>query len=107
MRHPKVDPWVEAARRCSYRRRRLTQEAEGPGAGDGLGPVGRAELAEDVTDMLLDRVQYHDELVGDLLVGPAHGQQLEDLQFAAAQRLDKPGTPGRVRGRPWPVRMDG
>src|SRR5829696_1253895 len=50
-----------------------------PGAGHGLGAVGRAELAEDVADVLLDRVQGHHQLPGDLPVGPAGGEQPEHL----------------------------
>ena len=43
-------------------------QAELPGPRDGLGPVGGAELAQDVADVLLDRVERHDQVVGDALV---------------------------------------
>ena len=39
-------------------------EAELPGPGDGLGAVGRAELAEKMADMLLHGVEGDDELTG-------------------------------------------
>jgi hypothetical protein len=38
---------------------RLPEQPEHPGTGDGLGAVGRAELVEDVADVLLDRVEGH------------------------------------------------
>src|SRR5215469_8151086 len=34
----------------------------------GLGPVGRAELAQDMGNVLFDRVERHDQLAGDPLV---------------------------------------
>src|SRR5262245_36552427 len=71
----------------------LVEHPQCPGAGDGLGAVGRAELAEDVADVLFDGVEHHHQLVGYLLVRPARGQQPQHLQLPAAQRL------GRLRGR--------
>jgi hypothetical protein len=53
----------------------LGDQAELPRAGDGLGAVGRAELAEDVGDVLFDRVEADYQLVGDALVRRARGQQ--------------------------------
>lgn len=47
---------------------RLWQQPQSPSAGDGLGAVSRAELVENVADMLLDGVEHHDKLVGDLPV---------------------------------------
>ena len=43
-------------------------QAELPGPRDGLGAVGRAELAQDVGHVRLDRVERHDQVVGDALV---------------------------------------
>ena len=43
-------------------------QAELPGPRDGLGPVGGAELAQDVGHVLFDRVERHDQVVGDALV---------------------------------------
>ena len=43
-------------------------QAELPGPRDGLGAVGGAELAQDVGHVLFDRVERHDQVVGDALV---------------------------------------
>ena len=43
-------------------------QAEFPGPRDGLGPVGGAELAQHVGHVLFDRVERHDQVVGDALV---------------------------------------
>jgi hypothetical protein len=75
-RHPKVPAgwnaaaWRSLTRRC-YRAGRGAMsgdQAELPGPRDGLGPVGRAELAQDVGHVLFDRVQRHHQVVGDALV---------------------------------------
>jgi hypothetical protein len=42
--------------------------------GDGLGAVGRAELAQDVADVLLDGIEGDHELARDGLVRPAGRQ---------------------------------
>ena len=55
--NPKVLPGVASG-----------DQAELPGPRDGLGPVGGAELAQDMGDVLLDRVERHDQVVGDALV---------------------------------------
>src|SRR5215469_4338156 len=75
-RHPKVPAgWNVAAglsltRRC-YRAGWVAMsgdQAELPGPGGGLGPVGGAELAQDVAHVLFDRVERHHQVVGDALV---------------------------------------
>jgi hypothetical protein len=43
-------------------------QAELAGPGDGLGAVGGAELAQDVGHVLFDRVERHEQVVGDALV---------------------------------------
>src|SRR5262249_8355618 len=67
----------------------LGDQPELAGAGDGLGAVGRAELAEHVGDVFLDGVEGDDEVAGDLLVGGAAGEQVQHLQFAGGQRVDQ------------------
>jgi hypothetical protein len=60
-----------------------------------------------VADVFLHRGQRHDELVGDLLVGLARGQQPQHLQLAAAQRLGQPRLPGVAGGRRGGTRRGG
>ena len=55
---------------------RSGDQAELACAGDGLGAVGRAELAQDVADVLLDGIEGDHELVRDDLVRPACRQHL-------------------------------
>ncbi len=47
-----------------------------------LGPGGDAELVKDARDVLLDSVRRDDEHLGDALVGPSLGHQLEHLALA-------------------------
>src|SRR5262249_35162690 len=75
-RHPKVRAgWNVAARgpvtRRWYRAGREAVAGDGaqlPGSRWGLGAVGGAELAQEVGDVLFDRVQRHDQVAGDALV---------------------------------------
>src|SRR5262249_60354363 len=75
-RHPKVPTWWNVAAEViphpKVLRGRLGavsgDQAELPRPRDGLGPVGGAELAQDVGHVLLDRVQRHHQVVGDALV---------------------------------------
>ncbi len=46
----------------------LGDQAESAGPGDGLGAVSRAELGEDVADVLFDGVEGDHEAVGDALI---------------------------------------
>src|SRR5262249_6726337 len=78
----------------------LGGQPEFPRPGDGLGAVGRAELAEQVADVLLDGVEGDDELAGDGLVRLSGRQHLEHLELAAGQRVDQAGYRGGVR-RGW------
>ena len=55
------------------------------GVGGGLHPVGEVQLLERVVDVVLDRALGDRQLVGDLLVGHAGGDELEDLGLAAGQ----------------------
>jgi hypothetical protein len=55
-----------------------------PGAGDCFGPVGDIELAIDTGRVGFDGAPGHDELLSDLLVGPAQGDELENLQLPLA-----------------------
>src|SRR5215216_8106220 len=46
---------------------------------------GQLELGEDVLDVVLDRLDAEEQLVGDLLVGVALGHQAQDLGLAGGQ----------------------
>jgi hypothetical protein len=61
---------------------RVGDQAELAGAGDGFGAVGRAELAQQVADVLLDSVEGDHQLPGDARVRRAGGQQHQHLQLA-------------------------
>ncbi len=85
-RHPKVRMRVEPsasrplARQCRQARlghdsaagigcgAGLGDQAEFAGLGDGFGAVSRAELGEDVADVLFDGVEGDHEAVGDALI---------------------------------------
>ena len=60
----------------------LGDQSELAGLGDGLGAVGRPQLAQDVADVLFDGVEGDHQLPGDARVRRAGGQQRQHLQFA-------------------------
>ena len=62
----------------------LWEETELSGARHRFGPVGDIQLAIDACRVGFDCTQGYDELIGDLLVGPAPGHELEDFQLAPA-----------------------
>src|SRR6185503_7971916 len=55
---------------------------------DGLGPVIHGQLAQDRAHVVLDRLLADRERVGDLLVGHALGDVVEDLDLARGQRRE-------------------
>src|SRR5215831_2313827 len=67
-------------------------QAELPGPRGGLGAVGGAEFAQEVGDVLLDRVERHHQVVGDATVGQAAATGFTDIPT--------PGNAGRPPGRP-------
>src|ERR1700733_12471651 len=76
----------------------LWREAEV--ARDGLRPVDRSELAEDVPHMRLDGALRDHEMVSDLRVRGADGEQPQHVALAFRQLLVADGAPGLVpRGR--------
>ena len=75
-----------------HRRKRL-QEPLSVGDDRGLRPVGRAELPDDVLDVLLDRVLGDREPAADLLVRQPLSEQPQDRRLARRQR--------EVRRRAW------
>src|SRR5205809_5399359 len=56
-----------------------------------LRAIGEPELAEDVADVGLDRLLGHAELEGDRLIGPAAGDEGEDLALAGRERVGRRG----------------
>src|SRR5690348_6082853 len=63
-------------------------------AGDGRGglePVGCPEFAQDVRDVDADGLDADDERRGDLAVGVAAGEEVQDLRLARGQAEDFPG----------------
>ena len=62
----------------------LGEDTELPGARHRLGPVGDVQLAVNTGRVGLDGAWGHKELLGDLLVGPAQGYEVENLQFTLA-----------------------
>jgi hypothetical protein len=82
-RHPKVDLLVESlaagvvhegAGGVGGGGAGLADQAELSGSGCGFGAVGRAELVQDVADVLLDGVEGDHQLGGDPPVRLAGGQ---------------------------------
>jgi hypothetical protein len=57
----------------------------------------RAELVQDVADVLLDGVEGDYEFVGDPPVRLSGGQQAEYLQLAGGQRVNQAGRGGDRR----------
>src|SRR5262249_54548465 len=72
----------------------LGDQAQLPGPGDGLGGIGRAQLGQNVADVLLDGEQGDEQLLGDGLVRGARGQLRQHLSFPAGQRVDDAGHSG-------------
>jgi len=57
----------------------LGEDTELPGARHRLGPVGDVELAIDTGCVGFDGARGYDELLGDLAVGSAQGDEVEDF----------------------------
>jgi hypothetical protein len=81
-----------ARSRSKSRRGALAHQAEGVRPQDGLGTPLDSELREDVLDVRLDRRGRDAEAAGDLLVRTPVADQVDDHDFAAAQRF------GALRG---------
>ena len=62
-----------------------------PGTGDRLGAIGNIELAIDTGCVGFDGSRSHDELPGDILVGPAQGHELENFQLTPGEWFNQPG----------------
>ena len=71
-------------------------EAGVAGAQDGLGAVGHLELGEDGRDVVGDRFGAEAESFGDLVVGLAGGDQVQDLAFAGGEFREPVGVTGGV-----------
>jgi hypothetical protein len=53
---------------------------------------GQVQLGEDVADVLLDRAGADPQGLGDAVVGAALGHQLEDLQLAGGEAVQRVGA---------------
>ena len=62
------------------------------GEDDGLGTVVEVELGEDACDVGFDGGVADDELVGDVAVGHAAGDQAQDLELAWCQLAEGVGV---------------
>ncbi len=82
---------------CPSLRARL-EEAHLPGAGQSLGAAAGIQLAVEVVDVGLDRARRDEELMCDLLVGPAGGDEGENLQLPLARGLGEPLIGARCSG---------
>jgi hypothetical protein len=71
---------------------------EGEGVGGGLDAVGEVELVEDVVEVAVDGAFGDAELVGDLAVAEALGDEVEDFLLAGAEGIGGPGLGGGVVG---------
>jgi hypothetical protein len=69
-------------------------EAGVAGAQDGLGSVGHLEPGGDGRDVVGDGLAAEGELLGDLVVVVAGGQQVQDLAFPGGQLRER-GRGGR------------
>ena len=76
------------------------QQAQFPGLERSFHTVADVQLGEDVGDVILDRAFRQHQLVGDLAVGGAVGQQAQDLNLARGERFDPvPGRRGSLIGQ--------
>ena len=57
----------------------LGEEAELPGTRHCFGSVGDVQLAIDTGRVGFDSARGYNELLGDLLIGPAQGDEMEDF----------------------------
>ena len=64
------------------------QNLQGPCPGNRLRPAADTELGIDIAGVGLDRVQREEKPGSDFWIGQSFGDELEDTQFAFAQRLD-------------------
>ena len=60
------------------------QETELPGLSDSLGAAAHVELGEDVVDVLFYGARGEDELLRDIPVGHAGGDEAKHLKLALA-----------------------
>ena len=67
-----ADPLAPSCRRS--RAGVLGNQVQVARPGDGLGPVSRAKLRQNVADVLFDGVEDDHELAGDALIRPANGE---------------------------------
>lgn len=62
----------------------LGKDAQLPGASNGFGPIGDIQFSIDADCVSFDGTQGYDELLGNLLIGPTQGHEMEHFQLALA-----------------------
>lgn len=88
--------------------RRLLDELEGAGAGDGLRAARGVQLVEDGVHVALDRAGGDAQAVGDLAIGAAVGHEAQHLHLAVAERLhDQPILGGGDAAVQGPIAVHG
>jgi hypothetical protein len=60
--------------------------------GRGVGPAAGADLCVDVRDVALDGPHAHEQLFGDLAVGPPAGQAAQHLYLSRRQAVRITGS---------------
>src|SRR4029453_5067176 len=64
---------------------RLPDQGELARHGHGFGAANSSEFAEDVAHVTLDRIERHDEFVGDLGVAPTHNDHFQNFYLPSGQ----------------------
>src|SRR5262249_9224092 len=79
------------------------EQLERSGSSYGLGTALYAEFATEVQNVLLDRVDTEDEVIGDLAVGRAIDQQAQHLALTLREELEQQtgamGSPSHLLAR--------
>src|SRR5215211_3324744 len=83
------------------RAREAADDAVLDGEQAGAGPVGDAELAVDVLDVVADGLLADEQVAGDVTVGPALGDQAQHLDLPGGE----PGRPSLAPRYPMPGRL--
>src|SRR3954447_11754330 len=98
---PPADPRPPAARGLLTRRSRCRCSGDGvlDGPAGELGAAAQAGLLADAREVVLDRARRDVQLLADLVVGQAVGDEPQDLELTGGeQRTDRRALAARVAG---------